>query len=290
MKKISLILFMMLCVQSFAQVTCDTLQLWSAAAPGALGSSPQDIPQLIVCLPMADKATGTAVVVCPGGGYGHLAMDHEGRQVAEWLNANGIAAFILKYRIAPDYHHPAPLMDAQRAIRTVRYRADEWNVNPDKIGILGFSAGGHLAASAGTHFTPGVADAQDPIDRIYSRPDFMILAYPVITMKMPVTHQGSRRRLLGDRPDTSLVTRMSNEEQVTNQTPPTFLFHTTNDHAVLVENSLLFYRSLHNAGVEVEMHLFRDGPHGVGLGYGHPFLQSWPKLCLDWLRGIRLLR
>ncbi len=274
---------------AFGQIKPDTLSLWSMAAPGALGSSPQDIPTLTVYLPVAETSKGTAVLVCPGGGYGHLAMDHEGKQVAEWLNANGMAAFILKYRIAPHYHHPAPLLDVQRALRIIRFRAGEWGIHANRIGIIGFSAGGHLASSAGTHFTPGIADAPDPIDRISCRPDFMILGYPVISMKMTVTHHGTRRNLLGSRPDTALVALMSNEEQITERTPPAFLFHTTNDQAVSVENSLLFFRNLVRAGVSAEMHIFRDGPHGVGLAYQHAHLQSWPKLCLEWLRGLGML-
>lgn len=274
---------------AFGQIRPDTLSLWPMAAPGALGSSPQDIPTLTVYLPVAETSSGTAVLVCPGGGYGHLAMDHEGKQVAEWLNANGMAAFVLKYRIAPRYHHPAPLLDVQRALRIIRFRAEEWGIDANRIGIIGFSAGGHLASSAGTHFTPGIADAPDPIDQISCRPDFMILCYPVISMKMTVTHQGTRRNLIGSRPDTALVTLMSNEEQITDRTPPTFLFHTTNDQAVAVENSLLFYRNLVRAGVGAEMHIFRDGPHGVGLAHQYAHLQSWPKLCLQWLRGLGML-
>jgi acetyl esterase/lipase len=268
----------------------DTLRLWSGAAPGALGSKPQDIPTLAICLPDPANATGAAIVVCPGGGYGHLALDHEGRQIAEWLNANGIAAFILSYRIAPAYHHPAPLLDAQRALRTVRYRAHEWGVDPQRIGLLGFSAGGHLTSSVGTHFSQGVADAADPIDQLSSRPDFLVLLYPVISMKIPVTHRGSRRNLLGEQPDTAMVQYMSSEEQVNSHTPPTFLFHTTDDQAVPVENSILFYQALRKAGVPAELHIYRQGPHGVGLGYNHPLLQSWPKLCLDWLKGIGMVK
>jgi acetyl esterase/lipase len=277
-------------VLAFSQARCDTVRLWSGPAPGAKADTPEDIPTLAVCLAPAEKATGCAIVVCPGGGYGHLAMDHEGKQVAAWLNANGIAAFILKYRIAPLYHHPVPLLDASRALRVVASRAAEWNVDPDRIGIMGFSAGGHLASSAGVHFANGIVDAADPIDRESCRPAFMVLAYPVITMKIPTTHLGSRRNLLGDQPDSSLVTLMSSEEQVSSQTPPAFLFHTTNDPVVAVENSLLFYRAMVQAGVGVEMHIFKQGPHGVGLAYQHPLLQDWPRLCLAWLRGLGMLK
>ncbi len=292
MKYCNLILLglFMLFAAAFCQIKPDTLQLWPGAAPGALGSKPQDIPTLAVCLPEPAKASGTAIVVCPGGGYGHLAMDHEGKQIAEWLNQNGVAAFILKYRIAPNYHHPSPLMDAQRALRTVRYHALEWGIDPQRIGILGFSAGGHLTSSAGTHFSQGTADAPDAIDQLSSRPDFMVLVYPVISMKIPTAHRGSRKNLLGEQPDTALVQFMSSEEQVTGHTPPTFLFHTSNDPVVPVENSILFYQALRRAGVAAEMHIYRDGRHGVGLAQQNPLLQSWPKLCLDWLKGIGMLK
>ena len=172
------------------------------------------------------------MVVCPGGGYGHLAIDHEGEQIARWLNSFGVAAFMLKYRIAPRYHHPAPLQDAQQAIRMVRSRAQEWLIRPDRVGIWGFSAGGHLASTAGTHFDAG------------TRPDFMILAYAVISFTTPYAHKGSRNNLIGENPDPKLVESLSNELQVTAQTPPTFLFHTTTDQTVPVENSVLF---LHGA-------------------------------------------
>ena len=197
--------------------------LWPGGAPGALGAEDADRPSLSLYLPPAERATRTAVVVCPGGGYGHLAVDHEGDQIARWLNSFGVAAFVLKYRLAPRYRHPAPLQDAQRAIRTVRHRARDLNLAPDRIGIWGFSAGGHLASTAGTHFDAGNAAAADPIDRQSSRPDFLILGYPVISFTTEYTHRGSLRNLLGDNPDPKLVESLSNEKQVTAQTPPTLL-------------------------------------------------------------------
>jgi acetyl esterase/lipase len=259
--------------------------LWPDGAPGAVGNEETDRPSLTVYRPPADKATTTAVVVCPGGGYGALAVDHEGKQVADWLNANGITAFVLRYRIAPRYHHPAPLQDAQRAIRLVRARAAEWNVAPDRIGILGFSAGGHLTSSAGTHFDTGKPDAANTIERTSCRPDFMVLVYPVISFTTPYTHQGSKRNLLGENPDGELVESFSNEKQVTATTPPTFLVHTNEDTGVPPENSVLFYLGLRKAGVPCEMHIYEKGRHGLGLGGNDPAFSTWPPHCITWLRG-----
>jgi acetyl esterase/lipase len=196
---------------------------------------------------------------------------------------------MLKYRIAPRYRHPAPLQDAQRAIRTVRARAKEWGVDPERIGIWGFSAGGHLASTAGTHFDAGKPDAEDPIERMSCRPDFLILAYPVITMETPVTHAGSRNNLLGKEPDSKLVEYYSNEKQVTAKTPPTFLFHTSADTAVLPENSVRFYLALVKAGVPAELHIYEKGPHGVGLAPKDPVLGTWKDRLEAWLRGRGLL-
>jgi acetyl esterase/lipase len=263
------------------------LPLWEGDAPGALGSADEDRPTLTVYLP--DSPGGTGVVVLPGGGYRHLAFDHEGHQVARWLNTLGIAAFVLKYRLGPTYRHPAPLLDAQRALRTVRARADEWGVDPSRIGILGFSAGGHLTTTTGTRFDDGIADDPDPVQRVSSRPDFMIPIYPVVSLFDPVAHAGSRVHLLGEEPDQKLVESLSNHLQVTAETPPTFLVHTTDDAAVPVENSLLFYASLRQAGVPVEMHLFETGRHGFGLAPDDPVLSAWPKLCEAWLRARGLI-
>jgi acetyl esterase/lipase len=265
------------------------IPLWPNGAPGAVGHDEADKPSLTMYMPSADKANGTAVVICPGGGYGFLAMDHEGRQVAEWFNKHGVTAFVLKYRIAPRYHHPAPLEDAQRALRLVRARAGEWKVDPHRIGIMGFSAGGHLASTAGTHFDSGKADAEDPIDRVSCRPDFMILCYPVISFTDPSTHVGSRNNLLGKKPDPNLVENLSNEKQVTAQTPPTFLFHTNEDKGVPAENSVLFYLALRRAGVPAELHIYEKGQHGVGLAPNIPVLSSWPERLEGWLRVRGLL-
>jgi len=258
--------------------------LWPNGAPGAMGSEDIDKPSITPYLVKQGPATGTAVVVCPGGGYSHLAMDHEGDQVARWLNSLGVSAFVLKYRLGPKYHHPIELGDAQRAIRTVRAKAAEYRVMPDRIGIMGFSAGGHLASTAGTHFDAGDAAAADPIDRMSSRPDFLILGYPVISFTTPYTHKGSLQSLLGNNPDPKLVESLSNELQVTAQTPPTFLFHTTTDGTVPVENSVLFYLALRKAGVPAEMHIYERGPHGVGLAPLDETLSSWPARLANWLR------
>lgn len=263
--------------------------LWPGGAPGAVGTEEADKPSLTIYLPPEGRAIGAGVVVCPGGGYAHLAVDHEGDQIARWLNSFGVAAFVLRYRIAPRYHHPAPIQDAQRAIRTVRARAREWQVMPDRIGIWGFSAGGHLASTAGTHFDGGNAVDADTIERQSSRPDFMILSYPVIVFGSEYTHRGSMRNLLGDNPDPKLVESYSNDKQVTPRTPPTFLFHTNEDKGVPAENSVLFYLALRKAGVPAEMHIFERGPHGVGLAPFDQTLSAWSGRLADWFRTRGLL-
>ena len=257
--------------------------LWPGGAPGALGDEDTDRPNLTIYLPHANEAH-SAVIVCPGGGYGMLAVDHEGKQIADWLSARGVAAFVLRYRLGPKYHHPIELGDAQRALRFVRYHAADYGIAADKIGIWGFSAGGHLASTAGTHFDSGNPSASDPVDRVGSRPDFMILAYPVISLNTPYVHRGSLRNLLGDNPDPQLVASLSNETQVTPQTPPAFLFHTTTDSGVPVENSVLFYLALRKAGVPAEMHIYEQGPHGVGLALFDPILSAWSRQLEPWLR------
>jgi acetyl esterase/lipase len=262
--------------------------LWENGAPGALGQADTDKPT-ITAYRAPRGSSGTAIIVAPGGGYGALAIEHEGRQWAYWYNAMGITAFVLKYRLGPRYHHPIELGDAQRAIRTVRARATEFNIISDRIGMMGFSAGGHLTSTAGTHFDSGKTDTTDSIERVSSRPDFLILGYPVISFDSAVTHAGSLRNLLGENPDPKLVENLSNDLQVTAQTPPTFIFHTTNDNAVPVENSVRFYLALRKAKVPVEMHLFENGPHGVGMALNDPALSAWPNLLMNWLRGRGLL-
>jgi acetyl esterase/lipase len=264
----------------------QTVLLWPNGAPGALGEKDEDKPTLTI-YPVSSASVWkvpTGVVVFPGGGYVNLAMDHEGQQIAQWLNGHGIAAFVLKYRLGPRYHHPIELGDAQRAIRWVRSHAPDYGIAPNRIGIWGFSAGGHLASSAGTHFDAGKPGDPDTLEQQSSRPDFMILAYPVITFTEPYLHRGSLKYLLGDNPDPALVEVLSNEKQVTKDTPPTFLFHTTDDPVVPVENSVMFYSALRKAGVPAEMHLYLKGPHGVGLAQSDPALSSWPQRLADWLR------
>ncbi len=273
--------------------------LWPQGAPGAEGNSPGedkfhsgDVPTLTAYPAPKDKATGASVVVCPGGAYGFLAVEHEGEEVAKWLNSLGVSAFVLKYRLAPKYHHPAPLQDAQRAIRTVRAKSKEWGLDPHRIGIIGFSAGGHLASSAATHFDAGDPNAADPIDRESCRPDRAILVYPVIALSTPYGHTGSLKNLLGDHPTEEQVKQLSSELQVTKDTPPTFLAHTNADSGVVPENSILFALACRKAGVPVELHLFEKGVHGLGLGTGwadrikpEPSFAAWPTLCATWLKG-----
>jgi len=263
--------------------------LWPDGAPGAVGTEPVDKPKITLYLAPGTGSPRPAVLVCPGGGYAVVASDHEGRQVAEWLNSLGISAFVLQYRLGPRYHHPAPLQDAQRALRMIRANAREWDVDPSRLGIIGFSAGGHLASTAATHFDKGTPDSREPIERQGSRPDFAILCYPVITLLDPYAHAGSRRNLLGENPDATLVELLSNEKQVTTDTPPTFIFHTADDAGVPVENSLLFFEALKKARVPAELHAFAHGPHGVGLAQGDQALSQWPRLCELWMRGLGLL-
>jgi acetyl esterase/lipase len=263
--------------------------LYPKGAPGAVGDTPADKPLLFCFLPPAEKSNGTAVVVCPGGGYAGLALDHEGKAPAEFLNKLGIAAFVLQYRVAPRYRHPAPLQDAQQALRIVRSRAKEFNVDPERIGIWGFSAGGHLASTAATQWEDGKPDAEDPTARVSSRPDFAILCYPVITLEPPYAHMGSRNNLLGKDADAKLVESLCNERRVTEKTPPTFLFHTNEDRGVVPENSILFYLALRKAKVPAELHIYEKGVHGVGLAPRDEVLSSWPDRLTAWLKSRGLL-
>ncbi len=266
-----------------------TIRLWDGPAPGAQGSADVDVPKLLIFAPKNQVTMGTAAVICPGGGYAHLSMEKEGTDVAKWLNARGIAGFVLQYRLGPRYHHPVELHDAQRALRYVRSHAGDYGIAPNKIGIWGFSAGGHLASTTGTHFDSGDPNASDPVDRAGSRPDFMILSYPVITLVGPKTHQGSKKYLLGDNPDPDLARSLSSELQVTTQTPPTFLFTTNGDTTVPAENSIEFFLAMRKAGVTGELHIYQNGPHGVGLALNDPVLSTWPQRLEAWLRVRGLL-
>jgi len=262
----------------------QTIPLWNGRAPGAQGDTEADVPAITVFLPRTMAQGTPAVVICPGGSYARLASNHEGRQVASFLNSMGVAAFVLRYRLGPKYHHPIELGDAQRAIRLLRSHAAEWRIDPSRIGIVGFSAGGHLAMSASTHFDAGNAAASDPVDRAGSRPDFAVLGYPVISMTAPWTHAGSRTNLLGEQPDPEVARDLSGENAVTANTPPTFLFQTTEDTVVPAENSVHYYLALRKAGVPAEMHVFEKGAHGVGLANDNPALSQWSALLANWLR------
>ena len=248
-------------------------------------------PRVEVRLPARGNATGQAVVVCPGGGYGGLAYDWEGTDFAGWLNSHGIAAIVLSYRLPVDgdvAHQKwlVPLLDAQRAIRLTRAHAVDWGIDPTKVGIMGFSAGGHLASTAGTHFDAGSVEAADPVDRFSSRPDFMILVYAVISMMKETTHGGSRLNLLGENPSDELVQRYSNELQVTRETPPAFLVHAGDDGAVPVANSVLFYNALVAHQVPAEMHLYPQGGHGFSFALQKGRVQDWTQLCARWLKDL----
>jgi len=273
------ILFLMILGQIAQGATPPALRLWTEDAPGALGIQDKDIPSIQVYLPEKEKATGSAIVICPGGGYGGLA-GHEGEGYALWLANNGIAGFVLKYRLGSQgYRHPIMLQDASRAIRWVRAHAGEYGIDPHHVGIMGSSAGGHLASTVLTHFTQGDPNAEDPIERQSSRPDLGILCYAVISMG-PNTHQGSRNNLLGNPADPALIQLLSNELQVTSSTPPCFIWHTFEDTAVKVENSLNFAAALRKAGVPFDLHVYQKGGHGMGLGKNHP----WAGDCLFWLK------
>ncbi|MCA8985997.1 MAG: alpha/beta hydrolase [Planctomycetaceae bacterium] len=262
----------------------DVIELWPDGAPGAKGTEPHDRPTISVYQPSIREKGRTAVIVCPGGGYGGHAMGHEGAEIAGWLNTMRVTAFVLKYRLAPHYQHPSPMLDVQRAFRFVRAHAEEYGLDPAHIGIIGFSAGGHLASTAATHFDAGDPQAEDPIDRQSCRPDFAILCYGVISMLDSETHRGSKRNLLGENPEESLVQLMSNQLQVTDKTPPTFLFHTFEDTAVLPINSVLFYEAMLKHGVPGELHIFQAGRHGVGLGKSLPATSAWSNLAENWMR------
>ena len=278
MKIFCFFLIAVICSNALHAQPKEAFPLWSEGAPGAKGTADKDIPTLTPFWPDPAKASGAVIVVLPGGGYGGLAA-HEGKDYALWLNQAGITAFVLKYRLgSTGYRHPIMMNDAARAIRTVRSHADEWKLDPKRIGIMGSSAGGHLASTALTHFDGGKTDATDEIEKQSSRPDLGILCYPVITMG-EYTHQGSKNNLLGQNPPDELVKLLSNELQVTPQTPPTFLWHTAEDGAVPVENSLMFAAALHKAGVPFEVHVYQKGNHGIGLANGH----AWTHECLSWL-------
>lgn len=259
--------------------------LWPGGAPGALGKDEKDIPTITPYLPDPAKATGAAMVICPGGGYGGLA-GHEGNDYALFLNQHGVTAFVLKYRLGPGgYRHPSMLLDAARAVRTVRARADEWKLDPKRVGIMGSSAGGHLASTLVTHFDNGDPNASDSIEKQSSRPDLGVLCYPVITMGEH-THQGSRNNLLGPNPSPELIKLLSNEQQITKDTPPCFIWHTWEDKGVKIENALSFAAALQRAGVPFDLHVYEKGGHGIGLKDKPPFANPhpWSRDLVFWLK------
>lgn len=280
------------------------LPLWQGEAPGseAFDGAEQAVargqgdradrwvsgvsrPTISVYLPAASEAPTAAVVVCPGGGYAGLSYDKEGHFVAKWLRDRGVAAAVLKYRTGGGAHqHPVPLSDAVRAVRVVRDRADEWNVRPDAIGVMGFSAGGHLAATVGTRWEEGDAGDSDALQQTSARPDFLALIYPVISMEQGVTHGGSRRNLLGDSPSADAIDRLSADTSVTDQTPPALLIHAADDRAVPDENALRFYAACRAHGVPAELHVFEEGGHGFGMWREELPVGQWPELLAAWMR------
>jgi acetyl esterase/lipase len=293
--------FTLMTASLFAGFDPVTIPLWPEGVPGAKAGVPAELndadgrtefvsePTLTVFRPAIDKANGTAVIICPGGGYVRLSTQREGVQYANWLSSLGVTTFVLKYRMK-EFGHPAPLQDVLRAVRLVRSRADEFKINPDRIGVMGSSAGGHLAASAGTLFANAAGKTGDSLDAVNARPDFLILMYPVITLDgSAATHLGSRRSLLGENPTPELMQLLSPEKQVTKDTPPTLLIHTQEDKTVAVENSILFYQALTRAGVPAEMYLFEHGAHGMGMRPNLGTSSDWPARAGEWLKNRGLL-
>lgn len=274
------------------------IPLWPEGVPGAKSIGAERIadgkignvsePTLTVYGPAVDKPNGTAVIICPGGGYVRLSTEREGVQYASWLGTLGVTSFVLKYRMA-EFGHPAPLQDVLRAVRLVRARAAEFGVNPARIGVMGSSAGGHLAASAGTLFDHPLGRTGAGLDATSARPDFLMLLYPVITMDGPAVHAGSRMALLGASPSAEAVRLMSVETQVSAATPPTLLIHTQADKTVPVENSILFYQALTRANVPAELYLFEQGSHGMGMRGGLGTASEWPRRAEEWLGDRKLL-
>jgi acetyl esterase/lipase len=302
MKPFFLILSLLFAMSCSAQY--EIIPLWDVDIPNSQNSDEQElvlkeeitkiskvqIPTLEVYLPAKRSNSGRAVIICPGGGYHNLSYDWEGSDVAKWFNSKGIAAFVLKYRLPNSksikVSYEAPLQDAQRAIRLVRFHAGKWGVNVNKVGVIGFSAGGHLASTLGTQYDMPNKFKESEIDVISARPDFMALIYPVVTMKSDYTHKGSRNALIGENPNDGLVAQYSNELQVTKDTPSAFLVHSGDDKVVPVENSLNMYKALKENGVEAEMHIYSYGGHGYALAIGRGRLQNWTDRLSDWLQSL----
>ena len=277
-----------------AAEAANAIELWPEGVPGLKTDGQPEVedagrfshihhPSLVMYAPPAGKANGTAVVYAAGGGYVRVAVGVNGGEVTTWLNSLGITVFVLKYRHA-DYGQPAPLQDALRAVRVLRSRAAEWGLKPDHIGMLGGSAGAHLTASAGTLFDAPEGKTGAALDAVSGRPDFMVLIFPVITMEEPYVHAASRRALLGENPSAELKKRWSVDQQVTKETPPTFLIHSSEDTTAVVENSLLFYQAMRRAKAPIEMHLYPKGPHGSGMSPALGPTSLWPKHCEAWMR------
>jgi len=297
---LSFLLLVILAHNASSQTT--TLKVWPDGIPGSLRSETYfeestvtgDIvslyekvtdPTLTVFLPPAEKATGTAVLICPGGGYGVLAFDHEGFAIARWLNSNGIAGIILKYRLPSDMimkdKSVGPLQDAQEAMRIIRRNASQWKINSHRIGVIGFSAGGHLASTLSTHFAEKVYEVKDTTS---ARPDFSLLIYPVVTFDSTFTHAGTRQNLIGDKPSEYTIRYFSNEYRITRNTPPAFLVHSADDKVVPVKNSIVYFEGLVRNNIQAEMHIFQKGGHGYGLAINRGTESAWPELCLSWLK------
>ncbi|MFH1195750.1 MAG: alpha/beta hydrolase [bacterium] len=304
MKKYFLLINSILFINVITSAQSFVLPLWESDIPNrrqtnevevrdtsdVIRISNVQVPSITVYLPSKKNANGKAVVICPGGGYMRLAFDYEGDDVAKFFNSHGYAAVILKYRLPISSNnivgHESPLLDVKRAMRLTRYHSHEWNFKEDQIGIIGFSAGGHLASTLGTHFDLGLPEVVDPIDKFSSRPDFMILMYPVITFTDPFCHQGSRKALIGEPADTALINYYSNELQIRTDTPPTFIVHSCDDKSVPVENSLMFYKALKEKNIPVEMHLYPEGGHGYSLAVNKGHTAKWTEDCIAWLKWI----
>jgi acetyl esterase/lipase len=305
MRKAIFLIFSLLIINNVCFSQDSTISLWSGKIPNYQETNDVETkeygdvlwirnvqePTLQIYLPSKRSATGKAMVICPGGGYEGVVYDWEGSDFAKWLNSKGIAAFVLKYRLpqsnATSLEHNVSLQDAHRAIRLVRHNAEKWNVSKNQIGIMGFSAGGHLASTLGTHYNDGVNSLSSTIDSLSARPDFMVLIYPVITMRSSYTHEGSRYNLLGENPDEELIDFYSNELHVNKNTPPTFIVHASDDKVVSVMNSILFYEALQKEKIYSEMHIYPEGGHGFSLAIGQGHLQTWVDRLTEWIESLK---
>ena len=307
MKKIKLLIPILLVIYfSDMKAQDKTINVWKGPVPGSINQpkykevmdssggwtrlSKVSNPRIDIYLAPSDKTVGTAILICPGGGYGVLATSHEGKEIAKWFNSLGISAFVLKYRLPSDSimvnKTIGPLQDAQEAMRIIRRNAKEWKISPDKIGVMGFSAGGHLASTLSNHYNDKVYEVEN---KTSARPDFSILIYPVISMDKSITHMGSRGNLLGMNPSEEIVKKYSNEVQVNAQTPPAFMVHSIDDGAVPVQNSINYSLALKQNKVPCELHLYESGGHGYGMGRTKNTESSWPDACIKWLKMRGLL-